>query len=77
MRQRLGELRIQVAGAGVEVGLEKRREPPPGEHSAHGGQRRRQFARMVRIVVHIDLLRSVHIELETPFDTRERCQRFA
>ena len=77
MRQRLGELRTEVAGAGVEVGLEERRDPPPGEHPAHGGQRRCQFARMVGVVVHIDLLRGVHIELETPLDARKRRQSLA
>lgn len=30
MRQRLGELRMEVARTGVEVGLEQRRDPPPG-----------------------------------------------
>ncbi len=67
MRQRLGELRMEVARTGVAVRLEQRRDPPPGEHLPHGGERRGQLARMMGVVVHIDLLRGVHIELETPF----------
>ena len=75
MRQRLGELFVKVARAGVEVGLEQRRNAPSREHLPHGGQRRHQFARMVRVIVHVDLPGGVDIEFETALHARERRQR--
>ena len=75
MRQRLGELFVEVARAGVEVGLEQRRNAPSRKHLLHGGQCRRQFARMVRVIVHVDLPGGVDIEFEPALHARERRQR--
>ncbi len=47
----------------------------PETSSGHGGQRRRQFARMVRVIVHVDLSGGVDIEFEPALHARERRQR--
>ena len=75
LRQRLGELAVEVARAGVEVRLEDRRHAPAGKHPPHRGERGGQFARMVGIVVHVDLPRGIDIEFEAAFDPLEGRQR--
>ena len=75
MRERLGELAVEIPRAGVEVRLEKRRQPPPRKHLLDRSDRRRQLARVVGVIVHINLPGRIDIKFETSLDPLERGQR--